>query len=160
MLKYLKAEFDTYLKETENGQKEILKPQRIYLDRLNPKNKYPTYQNRLAPKRDFDSDNLKELFDKRGVEILNIAYQEALKYINDDQLCNDDENMFPRKSRLTGEYYLRSVSFSDYGFCSVVLNFLEKRDSTKDDYLGLEIVFWYDKAQDKFFVREVNSESI
>lgn len=160
LLKRLKDKFDIYLKETDNGQKQILKPQRIYLDRLNPKNKYPTFQNHLRPKMDFGSNELEQLYDKRDVELLRTAYNEVLKYLNNDQLCNNEKNMFPKKNRLTGEYYLESVSFMDYSFCSVRLNFLERKDDKKDDYLRLEIIFSYDKEEDKFSVREINSESI
>lgn len=35
MLKYLKAKFDTYMEETNNGQRQILKSKMIYPDRLN-----------------------------------------------------------------------------------------------------------------------------
>ncbi len=56
--------------------------------------------------------------------------------MNDDHLCNDEENMFPRKSRLTGEYYVAGVTFADKDYCSIKLNFLGRQGDVKDDYLG------------------------
>lgn len=160
MLKSLKDKFDTYLKETDHGRRNILKPQRILLDRLNPKNKYSTYQNKLAPRKDFGSEELKDLYESHDVMLLNDSYQEAFQYLNDAHLCNDEENMFPRKSRLTGEYYVAGVTFADKDYCAIKLNFLGRQGDVKDDYLGLEIVFVYDMEQGMFLVKGVNSECI
>lgn len=160
MLKHLKEQYATYLRETDYGRRKILKPQRILLDRLNPKNKYPTYQNKLAPRMEFGTAKLKALYERHGAEVLHTAYEESFRYLNDDQLCNDEENMFPRKSRLTGEYYVAGVTFADNDYCAVKLNFLGKQGEVKDDYLGLEIIYSYDQERDLFRAREVNSECI
>ena len=144
----------------QNMSNQLLTPTRIYLDRPNTNNIHPTFQNQLMPKIDFGSSELRHLFEQHEEELWDIVYHESFEYLNDRNLCNDDEGMFPRKSRLSGEYYLCCIAFDDYSFCSIALNFLGRLLDTKDDYLGLEIVFIYDVAQEKFFVRGINSACI
>ncbi|MGG3889897.1 hypothetical protein [Metabacillus fastidiosus] len=52
---------------------------------------------------------------KRLDEILSIVHKRVFEYINDDDLCFDDcENLFPAHSKLTGNYYIDSVSYINY----------------------------------------------
>ncbi len=133
---------------------------RIYLPKPNPENAYVFYENQLQPRMDFENAELEKLFYAHEAEIMAIVEREITDYVNCDELCNDDENMFPKRYRLTGEWYLAGVSFSDEDYLSVQTAFLEIWNGEKMDYLGLEVVLFYDDDTQEFFVDGVNSASI
>lgn len=94
------------------------------------------------------------------------AVQEAVQ-----QFANDDEKVFsedfPQRTRLTGEYYISNENYSLYTgpiyppirpeerkhTLSVFVRCLEKQwieNQTDFDYLGLELFFWWEPAEQKF----------
>jgi hypothetical protein len=82
-----------------------------------------------------------------------MVHQAVTEYINDDELCNDNDDMFPQRSLLTGRYYVSDVSyrledavlrgsvFTHFTemFCAGVVTSPEEQD-----YLGLEVHFVID----------------
>lgn len=133
---------------------------RIYLPKPNPENAYVSYEKQLQPRMDFENAELEKLFYDHEAEIMALVEREITDYVNCDDLCNDDENMFPKRCRLTGEWYLAGVSFSDEDFLSVQTAFLEIWNGEKIDYLGLEVILSFDDYMQEFFVDGVNSASI
>ncbi|MED4531223.1 hypothetical protein [Metabacillus fastidiosus] len=103
---------------------------------------------------------------KRWDEILSIVHKEVFEYINDDDLCFDDcENSFPTRSKLTGNYYIDSVSYinsvNPAGFQITISTRLTERLLTgEDDYLGLEVVLFAKCVNDTFEVWGIDSSSI
>jgi hypothetical protein len=90
---------------------------------------------------------------------LQIAADEILDYISNDDLCNDDEDMFPRRSVLTGEWYIRSVTFED-NMLSIETALLGTDLGYPDDYLGLELIFMYDEELNEFAFDGINSSAL
>ena len=133
---------------------------RIYLPKPNPENEYVSYENQLQPRMKFENAELEKLFYIHEAEIMALVEREITDYVNCDDLCNDDENMFPKRCRLTGEWYLAGVSFSDEDYLSVQTAFLEIWNGEKTDYLGLEVILFYDDDAQEFFADGVNSASI
>lgn len=82
----------------------------IRLSKPNPDNLFSNYENQLEPQYFFTSSVSKTLFENSQRTLLQISEDEIRNYINNDDLCNDEEGMFPKRSVLTGEWYIRSVS--------------------------------------------------
>lgn len=105
---------------------------------------------------------------KRWDEMLSIAHREVFKYVNDENLCFDycdDSNSFPVRSKLTGNYYIDSISYSNHvnptGFLIMINARLTEHLSTgDDDYLGLEVTLFTRFEYDVFEVWGVDSSSI
>ena len=103
---------------------------------------------------------------ERWNEVLLIVHQEIAKYVNDDNLCFDDhDNLFPVRSRLTGNYYLDCVSYIKHinpiGFqIKVNIRMTEPIQDGEDDYLGLDVTIFTQSENDIFEVWGVDSSSI
>lgn len=105
---------------------------------------------------------------KRWNDMLSIVHKEVFKYINDDNLCfNDGEDSisFPIRSKLTGNYYIDSVSYIKYvnpkGFQIMINTKLTEHLSTgEDDYLALEVTLFTKSENDVFEVWSVESSLI
>lgn len=132
---------------------------RIFMTKPNPKNTYATYENKLQPRILFGSQEMEALFEADKDKIMKRVESEIAEYINTDDLCGDGD-MFPRRCALTGEWYLREINFQEMNFLSISTAFLGKSPGHKDDYLGLEVVFYYDTDAKEFRLDGVNSESI
>ena len=111
----------------------------------------------IAKKNQFDMEMLEEIV--RTDEKQRYSFNEDKTLIRANQGHSIPVNV-ELEQVSPPEYYLLCISFAEYGFCSVTLNFLGKENDSKDDYLGLEIIFSYDMKNDSFSVREVNSEVI
>ena len=91
--------------------------------------------------------------------LLQISEDEIRDYINNDDLCNDEEGMFPKRSMLSGEWYIRSVSFED-DILSIETALLGTDLGYPDDYLGLELIFIYDDESKEFDFDGINSSAL
>lgn len=131
----------------------------IFLPDSNPENIYSTYENQLMPRIFFDSEKAKEIFETNKNSISRIVEAEIKNYINDDDLCSDSENMFPKRSVLTGEWYISSICFEDE-MLSVFSALLGTDMGFKDDYLGLEIHLKYKSDTNEFVLYGIDSSSI
>ena len=120
----------------------------IRLSKPNPDNLFSNYENQLEPQYFFTSSVSKTLFE-----------DEIRDYINNDDLCNDEEGMFPKRSVLTGEWYIRSVSFED-DILSIETALLGTDLGYPDDYLGLELIFIYDDESKEFAFDGINSSAL
>lgn len=132
----------------------------VNLPNPNSDNHYVTYENQLQPQVRFGDDKLKSLFKKHEEELMAIVEKEITEYVNCDDLCCHEDGMFPKRSVLTGEWYLRAVSFSELSFLSIETAFLGTDLGWKDDYLGLEVSFFYDEEKQGFVLNGVDSSSI
>ncbi|GFZ30400.1 hypothetical protein CSC2_09260 [Clostridium zeae] len=107
-----------------------------------------------------------EKLTSRWTEILSIVHEEILKYINDDSLCFvDEDELFPTRSKLTGNYYIDNVSYIKrlipLGFQIMVSTVLTEFLRDKEDgYLGLEITLFTKSEIDIFEVWGIDSSSI
>lgn len=137
-----------------------LKIERIFFSNSNEKNEYSSYENQLQPRIVFADEELEALFRVHEQEIMKIVEQEISDYINCDDLCNDEKDMFPRRCMLTGEWYLREIDFESKEWLSILTAFVGIDLGYKDDYLGLEVVFYYDESSEMFVIDGVNSESL
>lgn len=138
----------------------LLKIKHIYLDKPNINNEYVTYENQLQPRCVFENDKLKNLFKTHESHIVKTVEKEVLEYLNDEDYCNDDEDMFPKRKYLTGEWYLREINFEDIDYLSIQMAFLGTDLGYKDDYLGIEVIFYYDENLKQFIFDGLNTECI
>jgi hypothetical protein len=103
---------------------------------------------------------------KRWNEMLSIVHHEVLNYINDDNLCFDDsEDSFPVRSKLTGNYYINSVSYINHvnpmGYqIRIETRLTEHIPTGEDDYLGLEVTLFTGSVNQNFEVWSIDSSSI
>lgn len=132
---------------------------RIFLPEPNPDNLYSNYDNQLGPKLSFDSPDAKEIFDRNQDAIFAIVEAEILAYVTDDDLCNDDEDMFPKRSVMSGEWYVQSVT-SENEMVWIETALLEDTPEYRGDYLGLCVSLRYDRQSGEFTVCGVDSASI
>ena len=106
---------------------------------------------------------LDQLFETHQEEIMQIVRKKLSDYLNDEDLCNDEENMFPRRCFLTGEWYVSELSSFDNEpdvFFSVQTAFLGTDLGCPDDYLGLEVNLYYDESAGTFLTDSINSEAL
>ena len=136
-----------------------MKLQQIFMQNPNPNNEYADYENQFKPRIDFDTPHAKEIFQNHQNKIMEIVETEITNYIHDDDLCNDSENMFPKRSLLTGEWYISSIHFGN-GILSMEIALIGLSLGYKDDYLGLDIYMKYDEGTKQFTVYGVDSSSI
>ncbi|KGX90207.1 hypothetical protein [Pontibacillus marinus] len=103
---------------------------------------------------------------KRWNEMLSFVHHELLDYIHDDSLCFDDsEDSFPVRSKLTGNYYINSVSYINHvnpvGYQIMIETRLTEHIPTgEDDYLGLEVTLFTRSVNHNFEVWSIDSSSI
>lgn len=103
---------------------------------------------------------------KRWEDMLYTVHEEIKKYVNDEELCFGDKvNLFPIRSRLTGNYYIDHVSYIKHvnliGFQIIVSTRLtEYVQNGEDDYLGLEVTLFTKSKDDIIEVWGVDSSSI
>ncbi|MGG1149575.1 hypothetical protein [Bacillus wiedmannii] len=98
--------------------------------------------------------------DKRWNEIFSIIHKEVFKYINDDNLCfdeNENSELFPIRKKLTGNYYIDAISYSKQvspiGIqIMITTRFTEHCLTGEDDYLGLDVTLFTKSKNDIFEV--------
>lgn len=128
-------------------------------------------ENGIKPKIDFYDGICLEQYQhlaNRWNEMLSIVHKEVLTYINDDNFCFDDVenlNSFPVRSKLTGNYYIESVTFikrvNPMGFQIMIKTRLTEHLPTgEDDYLGLEVTLFTTSINETFKVWGIDSSSI
>ncbi len=132
---------------------------KILLSMPNPDNKYSNYENQLEPQLFFHDSDSMALFESNKDSLLQIVEDEIRNYIDNDDLCNDEEGMFPKRSVLTGEWYIRSVSFED-DILWIETALLGTDLGYPDDYLGLELIFIYDGERNEFSFDDINSSAL
>ncbi|MDE7104994.1 MAG: hypothetical protein K2O36_03850 [Ruminococcus sp.] len=91
---------------------------------------------------------------------MKIVENEIKAYINNEDLCNDDEDMFPRKSFLTGEWYVSEIDFEDIDYITIQIALIGTDLGYKDDYLGLEIHLHYDEETAEFIFDGIDSYAL
>jgi len=77
------------------------------------------------------------------------VYHAVFEYLNDQNLCNNTEGMFPRCDRMTGNYYVSEEYYrlsNDGVYGSIFIRFTEMfcladSEPKEEDYLGLEVWF-------------------
>ena len=137
----------------------MIEIRRIYLPKPNDKNEYVTYEKQLQPRYNFNDEKRETLFRAKEDEFMKIVEEEIAEYVNCEDLCNDESGMFPQPKFMTGEWYLREVCFTDH-YLGISVAFLGTDLGYPDDYLGLEVVFHYDKEENQFVFDGINSASI
>lgn len=145
------------------------KLKQIFMSNTNSNNDYPNYENKLQPRVCFDDSELRLLFEKHKNEIMAIVVQEITAYLADEDVCNDDEDMFPRRCEMTGEWYVGEIELWKQNgtiLGSVLTRFLgyyphPSARMPVDDYLGLEVLIIYAPEHETFtFEGGLNSSSI
>ncbi|MDE6427000.1 MAG: hypothetical protein K2K89_12835 [Ruminococcus sp.] len=137
-----------------------MKLKQLFFDVSNENNDYVSYQNQLKPRRIFGDSELEKLFEKHYNSIMAMVENEITSYINTEDLCNDDKNMFPRKSFLTGEWYISEIYFEDTEYLSIHTAFIGTDLGYKDDYLGLEVHLYYDRKTAEFIFSGIDSYAL
>ncbi len=132
----------------------------IYFKNPNLNKEYPNYENHLETRYEFETASLKRIYERNKETILIMVEKEIKSYIEDELLCNDSDDMFPRRSNLNGEYYIRSIYFRKGNMLSVETALLEAKQGEKDDYLGLEVHLKYRRLGRKFEVYRIDSSAI
>ncbi|WP_085833297.1 hypothetical protein [Clostridium merdae] len=141
----------------------------IFMPHPNKEGDYPNYENKLQPRMQFSTREIESLYVEHEEEIMRIVAHEIAQYLSDESVCNDDEDMFPRRCEMTGEWYVGEVElFGEDNQISgyVLTRFLGYNSPNSarmpvDDYLGLEVWVTFDQEHGKFvFEGGLNSSSI
>ncbi|ANE44325.1 hypothetical protein [Deinococcus puniceus] len=95
----------------------------------------------IARGRLSDEDYL--TLEHRWPEVLACLQEAAMEAVNDGSGSGHvDDNFFPSRLELTGEYYISDINSSDDSFMTVMLHFLghaNSADQQHDDYLGYDL---------------------
>ena len=111
--------------------------------------------NRLAlperPRCGYDNltENEYQLIIQVKTRLDNAVHNAVLEYLNDENLCNDEGDIFPCRKRMTGDYYVSDEYYrlSESGVQgSIFTRFTETSNlpnavPSEQDYLGLEVWF-------------------
>ena len=131
---------------------------RLIFTQENPNNDYVSWDIGKEPTSPrYEYENLTErdyrLIIQAKTQLDEMVHQAVSEYINDDELCNDDDDMFPQRSLLTGRYYVSEVSYrlEDAVLRGSVLTYFTEifcagvvTSPEELDYLGLEVHFVID----------------
>lgn len=131
----------------------------IHFNNPNKSNDYVNYDNKLSPRYIFEDEDHNRIYQRHSVCIMKKVEETIFEYLNCENLCNNDEGMFPQPKCMTGEWYIGMVCFEDY-FLGIEARFVGIDTGKKDDYLSLEIAFDYNKQEDSFIFEGINSASI
>ena len=111
-------------------------------------------------------------------ELLEAVQEAVQQFVNDDEsVFSEEQHVFPQRKRLSGEYYISGEYY--YGYraqyppqklfqrkyaVNVKVRCLEKQwleNQTDFDYLGLEVIFWWEPEEKKFrYIGDVEPSSI
>ncbi|MCI9557944.1 hypothetical protein D3Z58_25345 [Clostridiaceae bacterium] len=142
---------------------------RIEMPNPNTKNGHVCYKNKLQPEFDFESEELKAVYQQHEAELLSVAEKEAWDYLLDVGAWDSEPGEdFPCGKEMTGEWYvgrvtLKSLKNQIYG--SIDMRFLGYYSaptvrSPIDDYLGMEYTFYYEPNTDTFEFDGFNTSAI
>ena len=73
-----------------------MKLTQIFFQNQNTLNCYVNYENKLLPRYVFEDDIHKKIFQKHTESIMLKVEEAISEYVNCENLCNDDEGMFPQ----------------------------------------------------------------
>lgn len=141
----------------------MLNLKQIFPDFPNPENQYVSYQDFRSPRLNFHTAEAEQLFDSHKEEIMQIVRTELSAYLDNENLCNDEKDMFPRRCVLTGEWYVCELDSFDHEsgiIFAVRTAFLGTDLGEPDDYLGLEVNLYYAPETENFLPYGINSEAI
>ncbi|MBP1566504.1 MAG: hypothetical protein J6A58_12210 [Oscillospiraceae bacterium] len=131
----------------------------IVFKKENINNEYVTYENALKPKIVFSNNKLRDLFDNISEELFLKIDKLLEEYLNNEELCNNDDGFFPQPKYMTGEWYLSKI-YMDEDYLSVETCFIGTDTGKKDDYLGLEVCFYFDKEKGIWLFDSINSVAL
>lgn len=134
-----------------------LELKRIYFETPNTDNDYVDYENKLRPRRVFEKPELEKLFSKHETELMSIAEKEMTEYLNE---CNDEEDSFPQKKYITGEWYVSEICFEEEDYLSIETAFIGTDTGDKDDYFSIEVGFSFDEDSCEFEFDGLNVEAL
>ena len=80
-----------------------MKLKQIVFQKENVNNEYVTYEKALKPELVFVNDELKNLFDDISEDLFLQIDKLLEEYLDDEELCNDDDGFFPQPKYMTGE---------------------------------------------------------
>ena len=142
---------------------------RIELPKPNTNREHVCYRNQLQPEYEFESEELKSVYQRHEAELLTTAEQEAWGYLLDCGAWDSGpgEN-FPCAAEMTGEWYvgragLKTLKNRIYGY--IYMRFLGHYPPPTvrlpvDDYLGMDYTFYYDPETDTFEFDGFNTDAI
>ena len=136
-----------------------MKLKQIVLQKENVNNEYVTYEKALKPKLVFVNDELKNLFDDISEDLFLQIDKLLEEYLDDEELCNDDDGFFPQPKYMTGEWYLGTIYMNE-DYLSVGTRFVGTDTGKKDDYLELEVCFYYDEEKGNWLFDGINSAAL
>ncbi len=142
---------------------------RIEMPNPNINNEYVCYGDRMKPKFNFESEELKAAYQRHEAKLLSMAEKAAWDYLLDVGAWDSEpDEDFPCAEEMTGEWYVGSVglkALNDRIYGYIYMRFLGHYPtwsvrSPIDDYLGMEYTFYYDPESDTFEFDGFNTDSI
>ncbi|OWR29865.1 hypothetical protein CDO73_12335 [Saccharibacillus sp. O23] len=101
----------------------------------------------------------------RRAELLTLTGEAVNDYVNDDELCFDEEEgLFPLRARLSGEAYVGSVAYASgvdpLGFRIMIEVRLTEIGEESADYLGLELTWFARTTEAEFDLWGIDSTAL
>ena len=131
----------------------------IIFQKENTNNEHVTYEKALKPKLVFANDELRNLFENIRGELFAQIDKLLKEYLDDEELCNNEDDFFPQPKYMTGEWYLGSI-YMEKDYLSVWTRFVGTDTGKIDDYLELEVCFYYDEKKDEWLFDGINSAAL
>ena len=146
----------------------------IFMPHENTENVNVTYENQLKPRIKYNiastnttKKSLWQFYKNYETEIMDIVVKNIHLYLQSQNNCNDNDNLFPQIKKLTGQWYVGSIYLAvekEKTSISIMTRFTEKlivnSREIVTDYLGLEINIEYCNDKNKFVFENLNISSI
>ena len=142
---------------------------RIEMPNPNVNNEYISYEDQMQPKLDFETEELRAIYQRHEAELLSTAEKEAWDYLLDVGAWSSDPGEdFPCAKEMTGEWYvgcvvLKTLKNRIYGSIDMCFLGYYPQPCARppiDDYLGMEYTFFYDPETDTFEFDGFNTDAI
>ena len=131
----------------------------IIFNKENIHNIYIDYESALMPRINFENDELQKIYNENQDKILQRVEEFITEYINDEELCCDDDEFFPKPKHLTGEWYVASINMTKQ-YLSICTHLLGNDTGKTDDYLGLEVSFFLNTEKNIWEFSGIDSEAL
>ena len=136
-----------------------MKLKQLVFQKENINIEYVTYEKALKPKLNFANDELKDLFENISEKLFLEIEKLLEEYLSDEELCNDEEDFFPQLKYMTGEWYLGAIHMNE-NYLSIITHFVGTDTGKKDDYLELEVCYYYDEEKEDWLFDGINSAAL
>lgn len=137
----------------------------LKMTRIDPPHWAPDYARHVTDYLGDDGEASQRAFEPLLAQIHASLDAQINAFVNDPRQCFGDEEQFPSRSQLSGEYYIGSQTFEGYRDDGdyqlwIQIRCLEQGQHEQADYLGLEVICSFTPATGELLIEEGFNTSV